>query len=217
MTDIYLVIFDLDGVLVDSEPMYRDMNLRYLKSKGGDISTLNYDLYVGIHAAEMWRDLKQRFALAPSVEELVFMEKDAKFNLLQNAELKPVHGALDLLTRLSAHGMNLAVASSSMRANVDLILHRLEIHLYFDHVVCGDEIEHGKPAPDIFLKAAAQFNIPPESCCVIEDSSNGILAANRAGMTSLGYSSPASGQQDLSKADLVVTDLDQINMAMFQA
>jgi len=211
----HLFIFDMDGVLVDSESMYRSMNKEFLQSRGYLISDMQYDGYIGIHAHTMWADLKDKANLQESVKELIEWEKKAKTDLLSHGELRPVSGVHDLLDILWSKGINMAVASSSLRTNVDIVLSRLNIRHFFKHSVSGDEVIKGKPDPEIFLKAADLFGIATEDAVVIEDSANGVLAAKRAGMYAIGYQAEASGNQDLTKADLVINDLAEITRAMF--
>ena len=101
----------------------------------------------------------------------------------------------------------MAIASSGLMKNINLILSKLNVESYFSHIVSGEMPKKGKPAPDIFLLAASHFNLSPENCLVIEDSRNGTLAAKAAGMTCVGYINEGSGNQDLSYADLVVDTL----------
>src|SRR5690606_5174684 len=88
--------------------------------------------------------------------------------------------------------------------NIDLILQKLDIEKYFDFVVSGEQVVKGKPEPDIFLKVANHYSIHPKDCMVIEDSTNGVLAAKAANMFCVGYYNPSSGNQDLTKADLII-------------
>lgn len=207
----------MDGVIVDSESLYRKMNTEFIRSRGGDAGRMDYDRYIGIHAWDMWADLKKLFGLDEPVDELVDMEKRAKFDLLRTEPLLPVAGAEKLIAELRGAGMALAVASSSLRPNVELVLDRLGLRSSFGHVVAGNDVENGKPAPDIFLKAAELAGAAPGACAVIEDSGNGVLGAKRAGMLAIGLVSEDSGDQDLSCADHVVYRLSDIRMAMFRS
>ncbi|MCP4120685.1 MAG: HAD family phosphatase [Bacteroidetes bacterium] len=210
-----LIIFDMDGVLVDSEPLYRSMNKAFLKDRGYNIIDSEYDRYIGIHAGAMWKDLKEKAGLEETVEALIATEKEAKATLLRTIDLKPVNGMNTLLTNVRSAGFLMAVASSSLRSNVDLVLEKLAIRHFFDHTIAGNEVVHGKPDPEIFVKAASHLDVAPQQCVVIEDSSNGILAARHAGMFAVGYQSPASGNQDLSSAHLIIEDLGDLTTAMF--
>ena len=107
--------------------------------------------------------------------------------------------------------MKTAVASSSSYDLIGAVLERLDLRMYFDAIVSGEDMENGKPAPDIFLKTARVLKSDESSCVVIEDSGNGVLAANRAGMKVIGYINPSSGVQNLETATRIIQRFDQIN------
>lgn len=199
-----LIIFDLDGVLLNSEPLYKEMNLRFFKQLGAEITDEEYQSFIGISATKMWTYIKEKAGLQQTVEELKEQEKELKYKTLEEAELVPTSGVIDLLEYLKQNGHTIAIASSGLKKNIDLILQKLDMAKYFDLIVSGEQVQNGKPAPDIFLKAAQHFNHPPEECVVIEDSRNGVLAAKAAGMYCVGYYNPGSGEQDLKSADVVL-------------
>ena len=93
-----------------------------------------------------------------------------------------------------------------------MILSRMNIDKYFDSVTSGEDVEHGKPAPDVFLLAAERLGVLPEECTVVEDSGLGVIAAKSAGMRAVGYNNPTSGKQDLSPADIIVYDFSKIDI-----
>jgi beta-phosphoglucomutase family hydrolase len=199
-----LLIFDMDGVLLDSEPLYRDMNQAFFRELGADITEEEYEAFIGIAATKMWQYIKEKCSLSQTVEELKALEKERKHQTLRQTNLAPMAGILAFLEHLKQTGHTLALASSSLQKNIDLILSKLGIAHYFDLVVSGEQVANGKPAPDIFLKVAAHYNLHPAHCIVIEDSRNGVQAAKAAGMFCIGYYNPNSGNQDLSQADLII-------------
>jgi len=111
---------------------------------------------------------------------------------------------IDFLDLVKQRGYTIAIASSGLKKNIDLILQKLNIVEYFDLIVSGEQVIKGKPEPDIFLTISEHYHINPNDCIVIEDSKNGVLAAKAAGMYCVGYYNPGSGKQDLSKADLII-------------
>jgi HAD superfamily hydrolase (TIGR01509 family) len=203
-----LVIFDLDGVLLDSEPIYMEMNQKFFKELGAKVTPEEEQSFVGISATKMWETIQQKNGLRKSVEELKAMERDLKFKTLQEKKLVPTEGVEELLKRIKGEKVTLAIASSSLKKNIDLILHKLNLAGFFDLVVSGEDVARGKPEPDIFRKVSTHFSRPAQDCVVIEDSTNGVLAAKAAGMVCLGYFNPHSGRQDLSKADLIFDRFD---------
>lgn len=204
---IQLVIFDLDGVLLDSESLYKKVNFQLFSDLGVVITDEEYNSFIGISGAKMWDYIKKKGSLTQTIEELRVLERERKFEGLSSEALIPNPGLLDLLNELKKRGIPCAIASSGLMKNIRLILSKLDVEAYFSHIVSGEMPKNGKPAPDIFLLAADHYGISPENCLVIEDSRNGILAAKAAGMTCVGYINEGSGNQDLSKADLVVDSL----------
>lgn len=198
-----LVIFDLDGVLLNSEKLYMDMNQRFFKELGASISLEEHQTFVGISANKMWGYIKEKAQLRQSVDELKELEKQLKFKTLLETDLVPSDDVLDFLNRLKTQQVTLAIASSGLRKNIDLILTKLNVNKYFDLIVSGEEVTKGKPEPDIFLKVSDHFQKQPVDCIVIEDSTNGVKAAKAAGMTCFAYFNPTSGAQNLTKADFV--------------
>lgn len=207
MALINLVIFDLDGVLLDSETLYKQVNFELFEKLGVDITPEEYHSFIGIHAEHMWGYIREKGALDTSVEELIVMEREAKYQALKLTDLTPNNGLNELLDIIKSSGKKLAIASSGLQKNVNMILTRLGVQDEFQTVISGNMVVHGKPAPDIFLKAASELNIAPGNCLVIEDSRNGTIAAKAAGMTCVGYINKGSGPQDLTGADLIISDL----------
>jgi HAD superfamily hydrolase (TIGR01509 family) len=199
-----LIIFDMDGVLLDSEKIYMDMNQIFFKKLGADISIAEHQTFVGISATKMWTHIKHKFNLSQSVDELKELEKELKHKTLKETSLIPTSGVIDFLEFLRQKGHTITIASSGLKKNVDLILQKLGIEKYFDLVVNGEQVLNGKPEPDIFLKVAEYYNLLPKDCIVIEDSTNGVLAAKAANMFCIGYYNPNSGKQDLTKADEII-------------
>lgn len=200
----------MDGVLVDTEPLYIQMNKAFLNKHDAIISDEEYNQFIGIHAHKMWQYLKDKFNLSYTVEELIVMEKQNKYTLLEQTNLVPIAGVVDVLETLKTQQKQIALASSSMRKNIELILTKTKLKPYFDYMVSGEEVQHGKPAPDIFLKAMNHFRQTTENCIVIEDAKNGVLAAKAANMYCIGFQNIHSGNQDLSQADKIVSSIKEI-------
>lgn len=179
------VIFDMDGVLLDSEPLHHDAVNAVLFEDGlPPLPLAEYTRYLGTTDEDMWRDLRTTRGLLRRHEYYL-----SRFNTYvlaayrQHAIAAP--GAIDLLDRLTASGLPLAVASSSRVQWVETCLDTIGIRRYFDDVAGGDMVARGKPDPEIFLLAARRLRVQPASCVVIEDSPAGVTAARRAGMRAI--------------------------------
>lgn len=210
---IKAVIFDMDGVLLDSEPLYFESNMGIFRELGfGDKMTMeDYKPFVGAPAWIMWETLKSRFGTAvinrPTVE-LVHYEREKYLKFLRKkcaaGEIVPIPGVIDMLEDLRRSGYKTAIASSSDINVIHTVVDTLGIREYFDFLATGDYVKNGKPAPDIFLYAAKELGVAPKRCAVIEDSHNGVKGAAAAGMYVVGYYNPHSGEQDLSLADVII-------------
>ena len=202
-----LFIFDLDGVLLDSETLYRKINFELFEDLGAEITNEEYNSFIGISGEKMWDYIKAKGDLHQSIPELRALERERKFEGLTQNELISNKGLLELLDKLKSLDIPCAIASSGLMKNIKLILSKLNVEAYFSYIVSGEMPERGKPAPDIFLLAAEYFGVDSKDCIVMEDSRNGTLAAKAAEMKCIGYINPGSGDQDLSKADIVVESL----------
>lgn len=205
------VIFDMDGVLVDSEPIHFEVDKRVLKKCGFIVKNEVLNPYVGVTNPEMWKDLKEKYNLILSVEELLKIQTELKIEVLNEKKIDAIDGIKELLNELKQNKISTAVASSSPRSFIDAILEKIGITKYFNVVLSGEEVQRGKPNPDIFLKTAEMLGFNPKECVVIEDSTNGVKAALSAGMKCIGFINLNSGSQDLSSASTVVDSIRKIN------
>ena len=207
MTRLRAVIFDMDGVLADTEPIYMEINRDLLSELG---IALPFELllpYVGVPAKRMWSELRSRFEIQQPLSELIRLEKDRQVQQLKGMKQIPeIPGVRPLLEELSQMGIPMAVASSSSREIVELILSKVAVRHFFRATVSGQDVPQGKPAPDIFLKAAETLGVEPRNCVVIEDSPPGVKGAKNAGMACVGFANTHSGKLDLSGADLILSD-----------
>ncbi len=195
------VIFDCDGTLVDSEPLAGRAWKATVRPYGYEVTDADLEACMGIPYARTHAYLSAR-AVLPDADAFWPGLRDALFALI-DAELTPFADAVGAAAELRERGVRLAVASSSPRERLDRTLARAG--LAFGVTVAGDEVEHGKPAPDMFLAAAARLAVAPERCVVVEDSAPGVAAGVAARMPTLGVQ--RTPHADLSAADAVVETL----------
>lgn len=206
------VIFDMDGVIIDSEPIHFYVDQLVFNNVLGMTVTHEYlEKYVGMTNPDMWRDVIDEYGLSRTIDELIDYQLAMKLNMLNETDMKPINGIPELLKSLSDHHIPMGIASSSPRPFIECVLNKFNILEVFDVVVSGEEVPNGKPAPDVYLEAASTLDIPPSECVVIEDARNGVTAAKRAGMKCVGYQNPNSGNQDLSLADKIVQSLTELS------
>ena len=209
---IQTVIFDMDGVIVDTEPVHHYAYVQHFKQLNIDVSPEMYASFTGNSTKNIYERLKETYNLAQDVQTLV----ETKRNLFNDAfdskeDLYLLDGVEDLIKDLYSNGMQLVLASSSANVTIERIFDRFNLHHYFTHKVSGEDFPKSKPHPAIFLKAAELAQTPVENCIVIEDSTNGIQAAKSADIYCVGYDSFHSKLQDYSKADRVITHFNELD------
>jgi HAD superfamily hydrolase (TIGR01509 family) len=209
---IKTVIFDMDGVIVDTEPVHHYAYNQHFKDLNIEVTPEMYASFTGNSTKNIFERLKEQFNLEHEVQHLV----ETKRNLFNDAfdskeDLYLLEGVGDLITDLYDNGMQLVVASSSAKVTIDRIFNRFGLHKYFSHIVSGEDFPKSKPHPAIFLKAAELSGTPVENCIVIEDSTNGIKAAKAAGIYCIGYDSFHSKMQDYSLADKIISNFNELN------
>ena len=209
------VIFDMDGVLVDSQPYHFKADIDTMAEYGVIKDQKFYEAFAGTLTSDRMRILKDLFKLDIPVEEMVKKREDMILEIMAREDIKPVSGIPEFLKSIKNRGLKTAVASSSGYDLIGLILSRLGISEYFDSITSGNDVKRGKPDPDVFLLAAERIGAEPSECLVVEDSENGVRAAKAAGMTALGYVNPTSGNQCLDMADAVTDDFRKVDINDF--
>jgi len=206
------VIFDMDGVLVNSEPLHHEVSQLQFKDLNIDVTEAIYATFTGNSNKMIYQKLKDRFQLPYEIADLI-MAKNALFMdaFDKKADLELMPGVKDLIIDLHSNGMELLVASSSEMEIIDKVFERFDLNPYFTHKISGNDFPESKPNPAIFLKAASLSKAPIEECIVIEDSTNGIKAAKAAGIFCVAYKSEGVDTQDQSLADAIVHDYKDLN------
>ncbi len=200
------VIFDMDGVISDTQVVHAKIESELLRDYGIEISPDDITArFAGVADGEMFQQIFKEFGkAAPAIDGLI-KEKWAKMNYLTHGNVREVSGTREFIERLKNFGIPLAVASASRLQFIEFVLSELGQRDKFNTIASAEEVEKGKPEPDLFLLAARRLSIMPEDCLVIEDGINGMAAAKRAGMRCVGLIQRGVDQQ--YPADLLVEDL----------
>jgi len=208
---IKAVIFDMDGVIVDSEPFYTEVEKENFRRAGLNISREEHLTFQGTATDRMWTILREKYNLSETVEELVAMTNSLVTPYFASLpEIVPMPGVENIIAELASAGFPLAVASSSYPDVIQMVLEKTGLKPYFHVVVDSQMAGSSKPDPDIFLLAAQKLRVNPDECLVIEDSTNGIRAAKAAGMTCVAFAGPGSEHQDQSEADSIIKDFSEL-------
>ena len=205
------VIFDMDGVLVDSEPYHLAIEKHQIELNNLPVSEEEHHRYIGVASDVMWRDIALHHALPLEVEALIEQNKAESirfFTALEQIPLMP--GIRQTLEVLYQRSLPLAVASSSFHEIIELILRRTGLRPYFQQVVSSQEAGRSKPDPDVFLLAAHRLGVAPADCLVVEDSFNGIKAAKAAGMRCIAFAGPGANPEAQKQADRHINHFDQL-------
>jgi len=206
--EITAVVFDLDGVLVDSEPIHFRAANRVLRGYGAALTEAEFLAFVGLGERASWDAWRRRYAISAPREQLLAAHTAARLQEIA-AGVPAIAEAVQLARRLSASGLRLAIASSSTGAVIDALVSACGLDEVFAVRVSGEdpEVRHSKPAPDVYLLAAARLGVPPAACVAIEDSGPGVTAAKRAGMTCIAVPNRWTRDQDFCEADVVLESL----------
>jgi len=199
----------MDGVLIDSQPLHYEIDMRVIKACNTPASLSMVTPYTGISNADRWPQYKAALSLSPTVEQLIEMSEAMMREVFQETEIVAITGIPALLQGIKALGLPTAVASSSSHELIQMVLNRTGIAQYFDACISGEDVKIGKPNPDIYLRAASVLGLPPENCIAVEDAPPGILAAKNANLTCIAYKNPNTYGQIFTHADYVVEKYDE--------
>lgn len=196
------LIFDMNGVIVDDEPIHEQAAKAVLAQYGVTLSHEDYLRHCfGRTDGDGFHDIQKKYGLVIPLAELLGKQAMMYRRLAQN--LPPVEGVCNFIKKAHAN-FRLAIASGAIREEIDFTLSSFHLTRYFPVIVSAEDVRHGKPDPEPYLLAAERLRILPSQCTVIEDSAAGILAAKKAGMICIGFR-PVRSTQDVHKADKIIT------------
>jgi HAD superfamily hydrolase (TIGR01509 family) len=209
---IQTVIFDMDGVIVDTEPVHRYAYFQHFSELNIEVSEELFTSFTGNSTRNVFQSVNSIFNLNADVEELILRKRTIFNDAFDHKEdLELLEGVEKLIKNLHENGVELILASSASKVTIDRVFRRFGLHPYFSNIVSGEDFPKSKPHPAIFEFAASLSKAPKENCIVIEDSTNGVLAAKAAGIYCVGYNSIHSKLQDLSKADLIINHFNELD------
>jgi len=207
---IEAVVFDLDGVLLDSEQVWDEVREQLVKERGGRWRDQAHTEMMGMSSVEWSRYMHDELGVSDPPEE-ISKEVVRRLAEVYRERLPLIDGAVEAVERLAAR-WPLGLASSSNRELIDLVLELSGLARFFRVTVSSEEVPRGKPAPDVYLEAARGLGVPPENCAAVEDSRNGIRAAKAAGMRVIAIPNPhfPPGEEALALADVTLGSLAEL-------
>ena len=211
------VLFDMDGVLVDSEDYWTEFQREEILPATVPDESVDVAEVTGMNYRETYDYLEETYGTSISRERFETLFEEAAREIYRD-HVEVLDGLPGLLSALEARGVARAVVSSSPHEWIDIVLERFDLEGGFDRVISAEEIDgDGKPAPDVFEYAAAELGVEPTDCVVVEDSENGVEAASRAGTTVVAYRIDAHDGLDLSPADAVVDSPAELKETVLKA
>ena len=205
------IIFDMDGVLVNSEPLHRKAYFNMFEEFNLNVSNRLYESFTGKSTSTICKELCEIFELSISHEKLMFSKRKHFKTIFDNdPEFKMIDGALSLIKNYFYNNLTLILASSASMTNINRIFKKFDLDKFFKAKISGADLKESKPNPEIFIKAAKLSGFKKSECIVIEDSTNGVIASKSAGIYCVGFNSPNSKNQNYDKADLVVSNFNEI-------
>ncbi len=207
------VLFDMDGVIVDTEPLHRKAFLKTFDDLNINVSDTLYSSFTGASTQKVCETLIKEFHLDISPEEIVAMKRKYFKDLFDNdSDFDLIPGVLNLIQHYYKNNIKLVLASSAHINTINWVFERFNLESYFIGKISGAALKESKPNPEIFILAAEIAGEPKQNCMVIEDSTNGIIASKRAEIFCAGYRSANSKLQDYSLADVVVDNYSQLTL-----
>ena len=201
----------MDGVIIDSEEIHKKAYYETFNTLNIEVSDTLYKSFTGSSTINAFQRLVAHFNLKNDPEELVLDKRKRYVNFFENdPNLHLVEGVEEIIKYFHKKGIMLILASSSAMINIDRVFNRFNLNKYFAVKISGADLKESKPNPEIFNKAAILGNIPKENCVVIEDSDNGITAANDANIFVFGYANKLSEGQTLENADFVINHFSEL-------
>lgn len=202
------VIFDMDGVIIDSEPRHERAFLDVFEQMGyGQTHGIQFEQYLGRSDRAVWLDFIAKHNPKWTLDELTAWKQNHLIEIIRREQ--PIFDGLPELVAKLAPRYRLAVASGSVHPVIEEVLAMKSLRQFFPIVVSVQDVAHGKPAPDIFLRAAQLLGVEPAACCVIEDSAAGVTAARAAGMTAIAITNTLPVDK-LTHANHVVRTYEEI-------
>ncbi|NBL65133.1 HAD-IA family hydrolase [Flavobacterium sp. NST-5] len=209
---IKTVIFDMDGVLIDTEPVHYQVSNQHFKNLNIEVPDELYHTFTGSSNKMIYQKIKNHFNLSQDITNLIGDKNHLFFDAFaKDTRLSLMPGVKDLIIELHQNGIQLIVASSSEMEIIDLVFDRFGLNPYFSYKISGNDFPESKPNPAIFNKAVELSNHQKTECIVIEDSTNGIAAAKAAGIFCIAYNGKSGVGQNQQKADKIITDFSDLS------
>ena len=207
---IQAVIFDMDGVIIDSHAIALSLLCEAAAQYGVRLTEQQIQSWGSLSSRQFWTKVKNDYQLETDID-ILRTSYDTEREIAKYAEIGLIDGILPVIQTCKSLSIGLALATSASRKRMQAVLELFDLEPFFDVVLCDEDVSKSKPDPEIFLKAARTLGVEPETCLVIEDSQNGIIAAKEANMTTVGYNGSPYTSEHL-EPDYLVSDFTQLDI-----
>ena len=207
------VIFDMDGVIVDTEPLHKKAYYQHFGELNIEVDAELFSKFTGKSTRNVYQMVKDIFGIETETEVLIQRKRTIFYDLFDtDPALTLLDGVEVLINNLHSQNFQLILASSAAKTTIDRVFKRFNLFPFFSHLVSGEDFPESKPNPAIFIEAQRLSGNDKSNCIVIEDSTNGILAANGAGIFCIGYKSANSKNQNYETANLVIYHFNELDV-----
>ncbi|PZR38709.1 MAG: HAD family phosphatase [Azospira oryzae] len=214
MSKPFALLFDMDGVIVDSNPAHKIALQKFARQHGYDLDEQQLREKIYGRTNKEW--ITNLFGVLPAdTLQQYAHEKEAMYREIYKDDIQPVKGLVAFLDMLEANNIAKAIGTSAPRVNVDFSLSSTNLQNYFSIILDDTFVTHGKPDPEIYIKCAAAVGLPNAQCIVVEDSLSGVTAGKRAGSKVIGITTTHT-KEELSEADLIINDFDELTLEKLQ-
>jgi len=206
------VIFDMDGVLIDSHPLALTMMRECAARNAIPLDEDDYRAWLYMSARPFWEAMRQKHQLPRGVN-FYLADYNVEEEIRRYGHLKPIPGVVALIERIADAGLRIGVATSASHRRATAVVNDFGLARFLTTIIAAGDVTNHKPHGDVYVEAARRLDAPPVSCVAIEDTDSGVEAARRAGMRVLGYNGPGSAEQRLAAADLLIDDFSQLSVS----
>lgn len=212
------VIFDMDGVLVDTEPLADVHFSKFLKDEFSvEVAPEFFQRFRGSTSKHFWETNIKEFNLNTTYEEVSKIARPRYLEFLKKSNITAIPGITKLINQLLKVNIKIAVASSASHNRIKTILEIIKLSDKFEVIISADHIKNSKPHPEIYLIAAKTLGVDPKDCIAIEDATNGVKSAKAAGMKVIAFKDPKHNIQDLSEADRIINSFPEISLQILRS
>jgi len=215
-TRIQAIVFDMDGLMVDTEKLYFEVESALARKYGKTFTREVMRAMMGTKGVDSFRIFQEQLGIDEDPEVLLEFREEG-YNRLLHEKLEPMPGLFLLLELAEQYRYRKAIATSSPVSQMNFIIDQLGVRKFFELLVSGDEVEQGKPHPEIYQKVSGRLGLRSDQCLVLEDTENGVRSAKGAGMYCIAVPNEFTKDHDFALADRVISSLEEVDLGLISS